>query len=190
MTNRHTQYLRTRSPFAHRALVQCLLAVQSGSNNTDLSTESGPAFEFIADPIQRLFKDLPPSLTSILKVLAVLGVRFQRTYVHTREMSWTKQFNVAFSFLEDVLAATSPSDFSRTLMSADEAIFGKLTVQGIMEMDAVTKKIITQWDMLSLDVWECCTGLPDMIPYIQECVQVCSLISTYIFMWCSKLTKK
>ncbi|KAG2421412.1 hypothetical protein HFD88_005387 [Aspergillus terreus] len=163
-------YLRGHSPFAHRALVQCLLAVQSGGT-AEISTPTAPAFEFIAGPIQRLFTDLSPSLTDILKVLAVLSVRFQRTYVHAREMDWTRPFNVGFSFLEDLLAATSAKDFARTLTATDEGVFGKLTVQSILDEDAVTTGILTQWEHLSLDVWECCTGLPDMIPLIQECVQ-------------------
>ncbi|KAL4892915.1 hypothetical protein BDV59DRAFT_202275 [Aspergillus ambiguus] len=171
-------YLRGHSPFAHRALVQCLLAVQSGGT-AEISTPTAPAFEFIAGPIQRLFKDLPPSLTTILKVLAVLSVRFQRMYVHAREMDWSRPFNVEFSFLEDLLAATSPKDFARTLTTADEGMFGKLTVQSILGEDAVTRRILVQWDHLSIDVWECCTGLPDMIATIQECVQALAGTKNY-----------
>ncbi|KAF9889784.1 hypothetical protein FE257_006874 [Aspergillus nanangensis] len=163
-------HLRARSPFAHRALVRCLLDVQSGGTH-EASAPITPGFEFIAGPIQRLFKDLPPSLNSILKVLSLLSVRFQRMYVHSREMSWTRQFNVGFSFLEDILNATSAPDFASTTTSSDAGLFTQLTVQDIVEEGVITKRILAQWDLMSIEVWECCTGLPDLIPFIQECLQ-------------------
>lgn len=37
-----------------------------------------PGLEFIARPIQNLFKDQPPKLTAILKIFSALAVRFRR----------------------------------------------------------------------------------------------------------------
>ena len=81
------------------------------------------AFEFIAGPIQNLFQDSPPSLTSILKVLSVLSVRFEQAYVHVQEMNWVQPFNTSVCFLDDLLASTSDVDFSRTLTNLDECQF-------------------------------------------------------------------
>ncbi|PKY07835.1 hypothetical protein P168DRAFT_3216 [Aspergillus campestris IBT 28561] len=171
-------HLRSRSPFAHRALVHCLRTVNPGQC-ASMETSAGLGFEFIAAPIQRIFRDLPPSLTNILKVLSVLGVRFQRTYVHAREMDWTRPFNVAFSFLEDLLDATSPVDFARTLTSADEEQFATLTPQSFVTQDATANNLMKRWEMQSIDVWECCTGLPENIAYIQECLQALFAIRNF-----------
>ncbi|THC89726.1 hypothetical protein EYZ11_010829 [Aspergillus tanneri] len=150
------KHLRNRSPFAHP-----------------------PAFEFIAGSIQRLFKELPPSLSSILKVLSVLGVRYQRKYVHVRNMNWHRQFNVTFSFLEDLMGSTSAADFARSLTNLDESHFSALTQQNLTDHDAVASRILIQWELLSIDVWESCTALPHMIGYIQECVQALLDIHNY-----------
>lgn len=131
-----------------------------------------PGFEFIADPIQSLFKELPPSLTSILKVLSVLRVRFERQYVHARTMDWIQPFDIDFSLYEDLTGSTSAADFARTLTNADERSFSALTPQQVIAEDPVVTKLLSKWESLSIEVWECCTALPDMIPYIQDCVQV------------------
>ena len=91
------KHLRNKSPFAHRALVRCLHTVQDTEDDSSLSPV--PGFDFIAGPIQRLFKEHPPSLTAILKVLCVLDVRFQQTYVHIPEMDWNKCFDTSVTFL-------------------------------------------------------------------------------------------
>lgn len=164
------KHLRNRSPFAHRALLHCLLTVQSGGNYE--MPNATPGFEFIADPIQSLFKELPPSLTSILKVLSVLRVRFERQYVHARTMDWIQPFDIDFSLYEDLTGSTSAADFARTLTNADERSFSALTPQQVIAEDPVVTKLLSKWESLSIEVWECCTALPDMIPYIQDCVQV------------------
>lgn len=171
------QHLRNRSPFAHRVLLHCLLTLQSGGKYEIPST--APGFEFIAGPIQALFKDLPPSLTSILKVLCVLKVRFQRHYVHARTMDWIQPFNVDFSLYEDLTGSTSAADFARTITTVDERSFSALTPQQVMAEDAAVKRLLTEWESLSIDVWECCTALPDMIPYIQDCVQALLVLRNY-----------
>ncbi|PIG89913.1 hypothetical protein AARAC_003491 [Aspergillus arachidicola] len=170
-------HLRNRSPFAHRALLHCLLTLQSGGNYE--IPNATPGFEFIADPIQGLFKELPPSLTSILKVLSVLRVRFERQYVHARTMNWIQPFDIDFSLYEDLTGSTSAADFARTLTNADERSFSALTPQQVMAEDPVVTKLLAKWESLSIEVWECCTALPDMIPYIQDCVQALLVIRNY-----------
>ena len=81
-------------------------------------------------------------------------------------MNWIQPFDIDFSLYEDLTGSTSAADFARTLTNADERSFSALTPQQIMA------KLLTKWESLSIEVWECCTALPDMIPYIQDCVQV------------------
>ncbi|PKX91702.1 uncharacterized protein P174DRAFT_246749 [Aspergillus novofumigatus IBT 16806] len=166
------KHLRGRSPFAHRALVHCLLSMQSQTVlDVPLVSSQTLAFEFIAGPIQNLFQDSPPSLTSILKVLSALGVRFEQAYVHAREMNWVQPFNTSVCFLDDLLASTSAVDFSRTLTNIDEGQFSKLTPPSIAEESSVPRRLVEEWGLLSTAVWECCSALPDLVPYLQECAE-------------------
>ncbi|PYI01841.1 hypothetical protein BO78DRAFT_400969 [Aspergillus sclerotiicarbonarius CBS 121057] len=161
------QHLRTRNPFAHRAVHQCLRDLRQA---VPVRT-SAPTFEFIAGPIQQLFLSFPPSLKDVLKVLSVLGARFERTYVHAREMNWTKPFTVDFSFLEDLTASTSADDFAKVIITVDQECFSGLSQKSFVEPDAIIKRLLVTWELMSMAVWECCTGLPEMIGYIQEIVQ-------------------
>lgn len=131
-----------------------------------------PGFEFIAGPIQSLFKDQMPSLTTILKMFSVLAIRFQRQYIHTSKMEWKQPFDTAILFLEDCLNSTSPVDLAGTLTATDEVEYADLTRQSIIAEDAVVKRILANWHILSISVWECCSALPDMAPYLRECAQV------------------
>ena len=164
------KHLRNKSPFAHRALVRCLHTVQDTEDDSSLSPV--PGFDFIAGPVQRLFKEHPPSLTAILKVLCVLDVRFQQTYVHIPEMDWNKCFDTSVTFLEDMLASTSAMDMAHTLTSTDEGYFSELNPQSIMMESPVFLQLTAEWHSLSVAVWEVASALPDSISYLEECVQV------------------
>ncbi|RAK96544.1 uncharacterized protein BO80DRAFT_458858 [Aspergillus ibericus CBS 121593] len=161
------QHLRSRSPFAHRAVHQCLRDLRQAVPGRS----SSPAFEFVAGPIQQLFLSFPPSLKDALKVLSVLGARFERTYIHAREMNWTKPFAVDFSFLEDLTASMSADDFAKTITTGDQSCFSGLTQKSFVEPDAVIKRLLVTWELMSMAVWECCTGLPELIEYIEELAQ-------------------
>lgn len=137
----------------------------------EIAFSPGPAFEFIAGSIQELIKDHPPSLTALLKLLSVLAVRYQRVYIHARDMDWRRPFDIDHTFFEDLTEAISAVDFARTLTNADMRSFAVLTEQGIGD-NADMASLVTKWDDLSIVVWECCTALPQFIGTIQECVQV------------------
>ncbi|KAJ9328243.1 hypothetical protein DTO027B5_1738 [Paecilomyces variotii] len=172
------KHLRTRSPFAHRALVQCLLNFHE-ADQSNISFVDGPAFEFIAGPIQRIFKDHPPSLTSILKMLSVLAVRFQRTYIHTSKMNWMQNFDVSVPFVEDVFGSISPADLARTLTTSDELDFARLSRGDIINEGPTLKHLVARWHALATAVWECCLALPDLSSYIQDCIQVLDTLRNY-----------
>ena len=151
--------------------MQSLLTAQSGGEQRPPLSPI-PGFDFIAGPIQRLFKEHPPSLTAILKVLCVLEIRFRRMYLHIPEMDWNESFDTTVTFFEDVLASTSAVDLARTLTTTDEGHFSELDEQGLMSESPVARQIVVEWHTLSMAVWEVCSALPDLIPSIQECVQV------------------
>ncbi|KAJ5652203.1 Guanine-nucleotide dissociation stimulator CDC25 [Penicillium longicatenatum] len=128
------KYLRGRSPFAYRAVVQCLHTVLP-ETAFNVRIPNTPDLEFIAGPIQNLFKDHPPKLTTILKMLSVLSVRFRAQYSQTPKMDWHTPFDTTCLFLEDHLGATSPKDLARTLASTDEVDFSRLSRQSILKGD-------------------------------------------------------
>ncbi|KAJ5154582.1 uncharacterized protein N7500_010021 [Penicillium coprophilum] len=168
------RHLRSQSPFAHRALVHCLQAVRPGGNR-EMPNLSTAGFEFIAGPIQALFKDQPGRLTAMLKTLSVLAIRFRRQYIHPRTMDWKTPFDTSIPFLDDCLESTSPTDLARSMRVLDEHHFAELTRQSLITEDAVVKRLQIQWRALSASVWECCAALPDLLPYLQECTRVSSL---------------
>ncbi|KAJ6031507.1 hypothetical protein N7540_002239 [Penicillium herquei] len=142
------KHLRSRSPFARRALIQCLqdlIPEVAGS----IPYSKKPGFEFIAQPIQTLFSQ-PNSLTTILKVFSVLGVRFRRHYIHASKMDWHTQFDTAILFLEECIGSTSATDLARTLTGTDEYDFASLSRQGIMTGDATVKSLLSNWQTLSI----------------------------------------
>jgi hypothetical protein len=129
-------------------------------------------FDFIAGPIQRLFKDETGRLAAMLKMLSVLAIRFRRQYMHASTMDWKTPFDTSVPFLEDCLISTSGSDLARSLKALNEHQFAEVTCQNLVAEDAVIGNLLWHWQMLSVSVWECCLALPDLIPHIQECTQV------------------
>ncbi|KAJ5144479.1 Guanine-nucleotide dissociation stimulator CDC25, partial [Penicillium atrosanguineum] len=165
-------HLQPRNPFAYRALVQCLAFVQQQATRNQPQSHV-PCFEFAAGPIQRLFEDRPPGLSTILKILSVLGARFEKQYIHTAVLNWQTPFDTKRSFLEDCLTSTSPTDLADTLASTDEMNFSALSGQSIAVDNVEVKNLVDNWHSLSSSVWECCSSLPNMmIPYLRECAQV------------------
>lgn len=165
------QHLRFQSPFAHRALVQCIHTIQPDAAQ-NMPQAVTPGFEFIAGPIQMSFRDQPPSLTTILKIFSVLAFRFRRQYIHTAKMEWHLPLDTSILFLEDCLNSTSPKDLAGTLTGTDELVFSGLSQQSILANDGFVRGVLTNWHNLGISVWECCAALPDMVPFLRECTEV------------------
>ncbi|KAJ5153250.1 uncharacterized protein N7482_009728 [Penicillium canariense] len=159
-----------KSPFAHRALMQCIRTLRPDATR-DMPQPTTPGFEFIAGPVQLLFKDQPPSLTTILKIFSVLAIRFRRQYIHTAKMEWHRPFDTTILFLEDCLNSSSPKDLARTMTETAELEFSGLSRQHITANDAFVREILANWHSLSISVWECCAALPEIAPYLRECAQ-------------------
>lgn len=170
-SNPLSKHLRTQSPFAHRALMHCIRAIQPDAAH-DMPQTFSSGFEFIAGPVQMLFRDQPPSLTTILKIFSVLAFRFRRQYIHTGKMEWHVPLDTSILFLEDCLNSTSPKDLARTMTGTDELDFSGLSQQSILANDTFVQGLLTNWHGLSIAVWECCAALPDIVPFLRECAQV------------------
>lgn len=151
--------------------MQCIHTIQPDAAQ-NMPQAVTPGFEFIAGPIQMLFRDQPPSLTTILKIFSVLAFRFRRQYIHTAKMEWHLPLDTSILFLEDCLNSTSPKDLARTLTGTDELDFSGLPQQSILANDAFVRGVLTNWQNLSISVWECCAALPDMVPFLRECTEV------------------
>ncbi|KAJ6157531.1 hypothetical protein N7470_005123 [Penicillium chermesinum] len=160
--------LRTKSPFARRALMTCLSDIKPDSINS-MAPAAPHGLGFIAGPIQQLFRSQPPSLIPILKVFSVLAVRFRRLYVHVPKMNWYTPFDTSIQFLEDFLGSTSTNDLARSMTANDEKDFSRLTYDSLLSEDAYVRQLLANWHNLSIAVWECCSGLPYSIPYLRDC---------------------
>lgn len=128
--------------------------------------------EFIAGPIQQLTRTQPQSLVDILKVFSVLAVRFRRLYIHSSKMNWYTPFDTSIHFMDNFLGATSTNELARILTGNDEKDFSRLTYESIVTEDSYVRQLLANWHNLSISVWECCSGLPDSIPYLRDCAQV------------------
>ncbi|KAJ5233975.1 uncharacterized protein N7469_005741 [Penicillium citrinum] len=165
--------MRTKSPFAHWAIVQALITIypEAISDIPSASQKPSRGFEFVAAPIQRLFQDRPESLTDMLKICNVFAVRFRRQYVNTTKVPWSKPFDASYPFLEDCFSSSSPSDLARTLTTLDKGDFANLSRSSLIAPDEVAKGLLANWDALTVSVWECCSAIPEITEYLRECAQ-------------------
>ncbi|CAG8229898.1 unnamed protein product, partial [Penicillium nalgiovense] len=164
------KHLRDRSPFAHQALAQCIMAIQlDGKHN--IPSRNTPGFAFIAAPIQQLFKNHSSSLSTIFKVLSVLAVRFQKAYRHSDQMNWFAPFETSLPLLEDCLSS-SATDLATALTQTDKCLFERLSRETLIAEDAMIVEPLIHWQVLSNSVLECCSGLSDLVPYLQTCTLV------------------
>lgn len=152
--------------------MQCLLDV--GCSTTRVSPSTTPGFQFLAGPIQCLFQhpfDFNRPLSKIFEILNVLAVRFQQQYNSSKEMNWHLPFNTDVLFLEH-LTSESAEDHARNLTIKNSHDLIDLLTQKDLEWVDIVKSLVTNWNDLSFSVWECCSGLPELIPYVQKCAKV------------------
>ncbi|CAG8129307.1 unnamed protein product [Penicillium nalgiovense] len=161
------KHLRARSPFAHHAFSQCIMAIQPEGKH-DMPSHDTLEFAFISTPIQQLFKTRSSSLSTIFKVLSVLAVRFQKTYIQSPKMNWFEPFETSLPLLEDCLSS-SATDFAEALTQTDKCLFDGLSRGTHIEEDAMLSEPLIHWQRLSNSVLECCSGLPHLVPYLQAC---------------------
>lgn len=169
--------MRTKSPFGYRAIVECLSQFQSNSVGQASRTYK-PGFEFIAGPIQALFKASRLGLYNTVKLLSVVSIRFQQTYIHVPYMDWHKKLDTQVPLLNSLLSSLSATDFARSLTRSDESKFSQLSREKLMgEQNPTVEALHERWSTLSMNVYECCTALPEIVPYIQQSAEVISFLS-------------
>lgn len=148
---------------------------QNGKDSQPPPTNK-PSLDFIAGPIQDLFKQYPANLISTLKTLSVVGIRFQKTHIHVPNVDWHTRIDTRAPFLNNLLASLSATELARSLSRADEAMFAQLSREQLANKHSpIIEALHARWCDLAVAVWECCTALPDIIPWIQECIEVRSL---------------
>ncbi|CAG8906835.1 unnamed protein product [Penicillium nalgiovense] len=134
----------------------------------NMPSRNTPGFAFIAAPIQQLFKNHSSSLSTIFKVLSVLAVRFQKAYRHSDQMNWFAPFETSLPLLEDCLSS-SATDLATALTQTDKCLFERLSRETLIAEDAMIVEPLIHWQVLSNSVLECCSGLSDLVPYLQTC---------------------
>ncbi|PCH00491.1 Guanine-nucleotide dissociation stimulator CDC25 [Penicillium occitanis (nom. inval.)] len=169
--------LRQKSPFAHKAIVQCLNHFSDGK---ELQQTSKSSLDFIAGPIQDLFQKYPANLISILKKLSVIAIRFRQTYIHVPNVDWNKRLDTRAKYLDDLLAALSPTDLARSLTRSDQSMFAQLSREQLMdEQNPIAEVLHTRWCDLVMAVREYCTAMPESLQSIQECIQILHNMRNY-----------
>ncbi|KAJ5885143.1 hypothetical protein N7495_009653 [Penicillium taxi] len=164
------KHLRSKSPFARRALVECIHNIRpEATERMPISTDLG--FEFISGPIQALLRTLQtPSLTVMLKIFSVLAIRYRQQYLHasSRCMDWNSPFNTTSLLLEDYIHSGVPADLAHILTSTDEMDFEGVSSQAIISNEPEVRRLIKNWHTLSISVWECCSASPEMTKFLRE----------------------
>lgn len=172
--------MSTKSPFAHRAIVECLSQFQANSVG-EASRTYAPGFEFIAGPIQALFKASRLGLYNTVKLLSVVSTRFQQTYIHVPHMDWHKKLDTQVPLLNSLLASHSATDFARSLTRSDESKFSQLSREKLMgEQNPTVEALHERWSTLSTNVYECCIALPEIVSYIQQSAEVFSFFLCFL----------
>lgn len=168
------QYLRSRSPFAHQAVSQCLGNLLSEAAPSKLQSFSS-GFHFVTRPLHCFFKDRPESLTDMLKLCNIFAVRFRRQYINAAKVPWSKPIDISYPFFENWITSSSPVDFARTLTALDKASFGEFHLRNNLtldENDESVQRLRSGWNALVESVWECCAAIPNMSAHLLECAQV------------------
>lgn len=164
--------MSTKSPFAHRAIVECLCQFQP-ENAAEKPQAYEPGFDFIAGPIQALFKASRMGLYNTVKLLSVVSIRFQQTYIHVPYMDWHRRLDTQVPLLNRLLASLSATDFARSLTRSDESKFSQLSREKLMdEHDPTVLDLHERWSTLATNVYECCIALPETVSYIQQSAEV------------------
>jgi hypothetical protein len=146
------------------------MAIQpDGKHN--ISSHNTPGLLFIVAPIQQLFKNHSSRLSTIFKVISVLSIRFQKAYRHSDQMNWFAPFETSLPLLEDCLSS-SATDLAKALTQADKCLFERLSRKTPILEDAMVSETLIHWQRLSNSVLECCSGLSDLVPYVQTCTLV------------------
>ncbi|EEP75598.1 predicted protein [Uncinocarpus reesii 1704] len=162
------KYLRFRSPWAHRSVLQCLKEKGFASGN---NTSNQRIASFLIEPIHALFESPPRPFVKFLKKLSVLSIRFSRKYHQNAEIDWTNPFVADLPHLDEFLASNPATTLARRLTYSDGRDFTGLSPESFEQEDEKLRALMDHWDLLSTSVEECCIAFPEMTPYFKDCVK-------------------
>ncbi|EAS35035.2 uncharacterized protein CIMG_00389 [Coccidioides immitis RS] len=160
--------LRSRCPWAHRTVLQCLKDRGLASENT---IPNHRVAKFLIEPIQALFKSRPRPFVKFLKKLSVLSIRFSRKYHEDVDINWATPFDAEIPHLDDFLASSPAPTLARRLTFSDERGFTGLSTLSFGEENGQLQTLVDNWHLLSMSVEECCTAFVEMLHYFKECVK-------------------
>lgn len=133
------------------------------SNSLQQGCDSVPSdyFDFIIGPLEELLQDQTRQLTDILEQLAILAVRFQRSYVEAFDIDWTQEFQTEVIFFER-LCHMSSLQLAHLLTKSDIETFRSLRPQDILDhnegvSNGPVRKVGMRWNRLCEAVQECVT---------------------------------
>ena len=133
------------------------------SNSLQQGCDSVPTdyFEFIIRPLEKLLQDQTRQLTDILEQLAILAVRFRRSYVEAVDIDWTQEFQTDVIFFER-LCHMSSLQLAHFLTKSDIETFRTLRPQDILDhnqgvSNGPVRKVGMHWNRLCEAVQECVT---------------------------------
>lgn len=139
--------LCNRNPFAHWAVSQSLRAW------TNDPVTPRPDLSFIIEPLRTFIEHQDRTLKALLKHLAVLEIRFRRSYID-EEVDWTRRFRTEAPFLE-LITKITPHELGSSLTDDDQLIFRPLSLESIVNQDCRLQSLNHRWNELFEAVVEC-----------------------------------
>ncbi|KAI1939433.1 hypothetical protein LOZ58_004139 [Ophidiomyces ophidiicola] len=171
------KHLRFRSPWAHRAIFQCLqdrdLANPRGSFNNRIST-------FLVEPIQSFFASPSGPFVQFLKRLSVLSVRFTRQYHERCDINWATPFQTRFPHLNELVASHPITSLAKRLTYSNEREFNAFSLKAYdQNNNAEFQTLVDNWYLLSTSIEDCCIAFPEMFNYFKDCAKVLLSMRNY-----------
>lgn len=154
-------------------LVQCLQGTKGGRHNQPSTIKDWITW-FLVEPIQCLFRSQVSGLSSMLKRLSVLAVRFDRGYRETGS-NWATPFDADPPYLSDLFTSNQPGVLARRLTHWDERVFSNLSMDSFLADTTQLRPLTESWLCLWKIIYECCIAHPDMVGFYKDCVRVGSI---------------
>ncbi|KAL1959634.1 hypothetical protein VTO42DRAFT_1669 [Malbranchea cinnamomea] len=171
------EHLRSHSPFAHLAVLECLKSLSAVARDT--SSFEKWFVDFLVKPIRELFKSQISGLSKLLRKLSVLATRFRQAYQEKSVIKWNSAFETKSRYLDELLADNSAFVLARTLTLSDEEDFSVLSMNSFTMRDGALRVLICHWRELCKCAEECYTANTDMADYLQDCAKNLHSLKNY-----------
>jgi hypothetical protein len=112
-----------------------------------------PDLGFILYPLREFFRHQHRNVVAVLKQLAVLEVRFRRSYSRVEDIDWTRHFRTNINLFKGINKIPS-QELADLLTDRDSIAFLTLSPQSIISNDARFQHMNSQWNRLCLAALE------------------------------------